>query len=154
MKENIKAPRYWPFVRGTTGVRWIPLTKGQPQGKCFHLMTSSRDIVTLNLSTTTQLISVTPFLTPGLNYIMVLEVINFKFNLKCPGYYRTDMYIYIHVYLLWQDMNSLSLSVIYLHKQALYLLTDGNKSSENTESLRGRATCSEIQQICVCWSAH
>ena len=28
------------FVRGTTGDRWIPLTKDQYRGKCFHLMTS------------------------------------------------------------------------------------------------------------------
>ena len=29
IKANIKAPRYWPLVRGFTGDRWIPLTKGQ-----------------------------------------------------------------------------------------------------------------------------
>ena len=29
------------FVRGSTGDRWIPLTKIQWRGKCFHLMTSS-----------------------------------------------------------------------------------------------------------------
>ena len=33
-QENIKAPRF-------TGNRWIPRTKGQQRGKCFHLMTSS-----------------------------------------------------------------------------------------------------------------
>ena len=31
------------FVRGITGDRWIPLTKGQWRGKCFHLMTPSCD---------------------------------------------------------------------------------------------------------------
>ena len=29
------------FVRGIHGGRWIPRTKGQLRGKCFHLMTSS-----------------------------------------------------------------------------------------------------------------
>ena len=29
------------FVRGIHRDRWIPCTKGQLQGKCFHLMTSS-----------------------------------------------------------------------------------------------------------------
>ena len=29
IKENIKAPRYWPFCGEFTGERWIPHTKGQ-----------------------------------------------------------------------------------------------------------------------------
>ena len=29
IKENIKAPRYWPLWGESTGDRWIPLTKGQ-----------------------------------------------------------------------------------------------------------------------------
>ena len=29
IEENIKVPRHWPFMRGTTGDRRIPLTKGQ-----------------------------------------------------------------------------------------------------------------------------
>ena len=29
------------YVMGTTGDRWIPLTKGQERGKCFHLITLS-----------------------------------------------------------------------------------------------------------------
>ena len=29
IKENIKIPRHLPFVRETTGDRWILLTKGQ-----------------------------------------------------------------------------------------------------------------------------
>ena len=41
IKENIKAPRHWPLCREFTGDRWIPRTKGQWRGKCFHLMTSS-----------------------------------------------------------------------------------------------------------------
>ena len=41
IKENIKAPRHWPLCREFTGDRWIPHTKGQLRGKCFHLMTSS-----------------------------------------------------------------------------------------------------------------
>ena len=40
-KENIKAPRHWPLCGEFTGDRWIPRTKGQLRGKCFHLMTSS-----------------------------------------------------------------------------------------------------------------
>ena len=34
-------PRNWPFVWGIHWDRWIPRTKGQLRGKCFHLMTSS-----------------------------------------------------------------------------------------------------------------
>ena len=41
IKENIKAPRHWPLCWEFTGDRWIPRTKGQLRGKCFHLMTSS-----------------------------------------------------------------------------------------------------------------
>ena len=40
-KENIKTPRHWPLWGEITGDRWIPRTKGQQHGKCFHLMTSS-----------------------------------------------------------------------------------------------------------------
>ena len=39
--QNIKAPRHWPLWGEFTGDRWIPRTKGQWRGKCFHLMTSS-----------------------------------------------------------------------------------------------------------------
>ena len=41
IKENIKAPRHWLLWGEFTGHRWIPRTKGQWRGKCFHLMTSS-----------------------------------------------------------------------------------------------------------------
>ena len=41
IKENIKAPRHLPLWGDFTGGRWIPHTKGQLRGKCFHLMTSS-----------------------------------------------------------------------------------------------------------------
>ena len=40
-KENIKAPRLWPLSGEFIEDRWIPRTKGQSRGKCFHLMTSS-----------------------------------------------------------------------------------------------------------------
>ena len=40
IKENIKAPHHWPLWGESTGDRWIPLTKGQWRGKCFHLMIS------------------------------------------------------------------------------------------------------------------
>ena len=39
--ENIKAPCHWLLCGEFTGNRWIPRTKGQERGKCFHLMTSS-----------------------------------------------------------------------------------------------------------------
>ena len=42
IKENKKVPRHWPLWGESTCDRWIPLTKGQWRGKCFHLMTSSR----------------------------------------------------------------------------------------------------------------
>ena len=41
INENIKAPRHWLLWGEFTADRWIPLTKGQWRGKCFHLMTSS-----------------------------------------------------------------------------------------------------------------
>ena len=40
-KENIKAPCHWPLWGEFTSDRWIPRTKGQWRGKCFHLMTAS-----------------------------------------------------------------------------------------------------------------
>ena len=41
IKDNIKAPRYWPLWWEFTCDRWIPSAKGQWREKCFHLMTSS-----------------------------------------------------------------------------------------------------------------
>ena len=40
-KENIKAPRHWPLCGEFTEDQWIPRTKGQLRGRCFHLITSS-----------------------------------------------------------------------------------------------------------------
>ena len=41
IRENIKALRHCPLWREFTGDRWLPRTKGQQRGTCFHLMTSS-----------------------------------------------------------------------------------------------------------------
>ena len=41
IEENTKHPRYWPLWGEYTGDWWVPLTKGQWRGKCFHPMTSS-----------------------------------------------------------------------------------------------------------------
>ena len=41
IQENIKAPRHLFLCGKSTGGRWIPRTKGQQRGKCFHLVTSS-----------------------------------------------------------------------------------------------------------------
>ena len=35
IKENIKAPRCWPFCEEFTGVRWIPRANGQLRGNVF-----------------------------------------------------------------------------------------------------------------------
>ena len=40
-RETIKTSHYSPFVWGSAGHRWIPLTKGQYCVKRFHVMTSS-----------------------------------------------------------------------------------------------------------------
>ena len=40
-KEIIKAPRHWPLCGEFTRYPWIPLTKGQSHGKCFHLIMST-----------------------------------------------------------------------------------------------------------------
>ena len=42
--KNSKALRPWPLWGEFTGGRWVPLTKCQWRGKCFHLMKSSRII--------------------------------------------------------------------------------------------------------------
>ena len=47
IKEYIKVPRHWPLCAEFTGDRWIPHTKGQEHGKCFHLVTSSWRVITL-----------------------------------------------------------------------------------------------------------
>ena len=44
IKDNIKAPRHWPLCGEFIGDRWIPRTKVQLRGNCFHLMTSSRSV--------------------------------------------------------------------------------------------------------------
>ena len=41
IKESTKASRLWPLWGELTGDRWIPRTKGQERGKCFHSMTAS-----------------------------------------------------------------------------------------------------------------
>ena len=38
-----QSPASLAFVRGSTGDRWFPLTKGQWRGKCFQSMLSSRE---------------------------------------------------------------------------------------------------------------
>ena len=45
LKENTKAQRHGSFWGESTGDRWIPLTKGQWRGKCFHFMTSSWNFI-------------------------------------------------------------------------------------------------------------
>ena len=40
-QKTIKAPRHWALWGEFTGDRWIPRTKDQERGTCFHLMTSS-----------------------------------------------------------------------------------------------------------------
>ena len=52
LKENIKAPRPWPLCGEFTGDWWIPHTKSQGGGKCFHLMTSSCDKCMIQVSLT------------------------------------------------------------------------------------------------------
>ena len=39
--KKIKVLRHWPLCEEFLGDRWIPRTKSQWRGKCFHLMTSS-----------------------------------------------------------------------------------------------------------------
>ena len=61
IKENIKAPRHLPLRGEFTGDRWIPRTKGQSRGKCFHLMTSSLSMPFLLLARTIILNQQPPF---------------------------------------------------------------------------------------------
>ena len=44
------------FVWGIHRDRWIPRTKGQLRGKCFHLMTSSCDVAVCKLPSQTKLV--------------------------------------------------------------------------------------------------
>ena len=37
--KKLKAPRHWPLWGESNGKLWIPLTKSQYRGKCFHSMT-------------------------------------------------------------------------------------------------------------------
>ena len=46
IEENTKAPRHWPLYRKFTGDRWI-YRNVQWRGKCFHLMTSSWNVLWL-----------------------------------------------------------------------------------------------------------
>ena len=41
IKETIKAPLHWPLWKESIGDRWIPRTKGQWRGKCFHMVMSA-----------------------------------------------------------------------------------------------------------------
>ena len=45
IKENIKTPHHWLLCGEFTGDLWIPRTKDQLRGKCFHFMTSSSDFI-------------------------------------------------------------------------------------------------------------
>ena len=40
INEYIKVAPHWHFLGEFTGDQWIPLTKGQRRGTCFHLITS------------------------------------------------------------------------------------------------------------------
>ena len=44
IKENIKAPRYWPLCGEFTGDRWIPCRKDRSREKCFQLVASHATI--------------------------------------------------------------------------------------------------------------
>ena len=50
IKENIKGLRPWPLWGEFTGDRWIPRSKFQYRGKCFHLITSLWDLRTQTTS--------------------------------------------------------------------------------------------------------
>ena len=41
VQRKYQAPRHWPLWVEFNGDRWIPQTKDEQRGKCFHLMTSS-----------------------------------------------------------------------------------------------------------------
>ena len=67
IKENIKALCHWPLCGEFTGDRWIPRTKGQWCGKCFHLMTSSCHGIIKSLT-----LVVLSMMTPGLILLKTL----------------------------------------------------------------------------------
>ena len=49
IKESIKVPRHWPLCGEFNRGRWIPRTNGQLRGKCFHLVTSSCNVISQGL---------------------------------------------------------------------------------------------------------
>ena len=62
------------FVRGIHRDRWIPRTKGELRGKCFHLMTSSWKLLSQNTSNTTAILLLTEIKSD------FLETFNWVFN--------------------------------------------------------------------------
>ena len=91
IKENIRAPRYWPLLGEFTGDRWTPCTKGQWRGNFIHLMTSS---CVCNITPPTlrskYIIQVRVHLLHH-NYILMI-------NIHCPtslGEHKTPLVIWI-----------------------------------------------------------
>ena len=58
-QRKIKGPRHWPLRGEFTGDQWIPRTNGQLREKCFHLMTSSWYIISLNSPTAALFVELT-----------------------------------------------------------------------------------------------
>ena len=54
-----QSSRHWPLWGEFTGDRWIPRTKDQKRGKCFHLMTSSCQKPNCSLVTATSTCALT-----------------------------------------------------------------------------------------------
>ena len=51
MRENIKTPFKRPFVRETTGNRWIPVAKGRWNGKRHDVNISYRAYISMGTET-------------------------------------------------------------------------------------------------------
>ena len=84
------------FVRGIHRSRWIPRTKGQLRGKCFHLMTSSWFHHYTITCTTVLIINM---ISIGVCMIC-LHVFHMLFRLSVFVVMHDDVYSKLHIYLV------------------------------------------------------
>ena len=124
IKENIKDPCYRSLWGESTGDLWIPLTKDQLRGKCFHLMTSSCTIIIFNSSSPVyvykcmKIVSIGPL---GINFSESINIQDTSLNKKHLEWRLKNIVLFVNVLMCWEILTSTFAinSLEYFHNNSL-----------------------------------